>query len=46
MWIFGGILSLFGVLSSAEISAALPGAGGEYVYLNAAYGPLFGFLYG
>lgn len=46
VWIFGGILSLFGALSYAELSAALPGAGGEYVYLNAAYGPLFGFLYG
>ena len=46
VWIFGGILSLFGALSYAELSAALPGAGGEYVYLNAAYGPLFGFMYG
>ena len=46
VWIFGGILSLFGALSYAELSAALPGAGGEYVYLNAAYGPLFGFIYG
>jgi basic amino acid/polyamine antiporter, APA family len=46
VWIFGGILSLFGALTYAELSAALPGAGGEYVYLNAAYGKLFGFLYG
>src|SRR5262249_45629511 len=30
----------------AELSAAMPEAGGEYVYLNAAYGPFFGFIYG
>ncbi len=46
VWIFGGILTLFGALTYAELSAALPEAGGEYVYLNAAYGPLFGFIYG
>src|SRR5215469_5826327 len=46
VWIFGGFLTLFGALSYAELSAALPGAGGEYVYLNAAYGPFFGFIYG
>jgi basic amino acid/polyamine antiporter, APA family len=46
VWIFGGVLTLFGALSYAELSAALPGAGGEYVYLTAAYGPFFGFIYG
>src|SRR5579862_1461846 len=46
VWIFGGVLTLFGALSYAELSAALPGAGGEYVYLNAAYGPFFAFIYG
>jgi APA family basic amino acid/polyamine antiporter len=46
VWIFGGVLTLFGALTYAELSAALPGAGGEYVYLNAAYGPFFGFVYG
>lgn len=46
VWIFGGVLSLFGALSYAELSAALPGAGGEFVYLNEAYGPFFGFIYG
>lgn len=45
VWIFGGVLSLFGALTYAELSAALPEAGGEYAYLTAAYGPLFGFLY-
>ena len=46
VWIFGGILTLFGALTYAELSAAMPEAGGEYVYLKAAYGPFFGFLYG
>lgn len=46
VWIFGGVLTLFGALTYAELSAAMPGAGGEYVYLKAAYGPFFGFVYG
>src|ERR1700678_4544734 len=46
VWVFGGVLTLFGALTYAELSAALPDAGGEYVYLNAAYGPCWGFLYG
>ena len=46
VWVFGGILTLFGALTYAELSAALPDAGGEYVYLTAAYGPFFGFIYG
>lgn len=46
VWIFGGILTLFGALTYAELSGMLPGAGGEYVYLNAAYGRFFGFIYG
>jgi APA family basic amino acid/polyamine antiporter len=45
VWIVGGLLSLAGALSYAELSAALPEAGGEYVYLREAYGPLWGFLY-
>ena len=45
VWVFGGMLSLFGALSYAELAAALPEAGGEYVYLREAYGPLWGFLY-
>ncbi len=46
VWIFGGVLTFFGALTYAELSAALPDAGGEYVYLNAAYGPFWGFIYG
>lgn len=45
VWITGGVLSLSGALTYAELAAAMPGAGGEYVYLTAAYGPLWGFLY-
>jgi len=46
VWVFGGILTMFGALSYAELSAAMPEAGGEYVYLTSAYGPLSGFLLG
>ncbi len=46
VWIAAGLLSLFGALTYAELAAALPEAGGEYVYLSAAYGPFWGYLYG
>lgn len=46
VWIFGGLLSLAGAFSYAELGAAYPEAGGEYVYLRRAYGPLWGFLFG
>ena len=46
VWAFAGILSLFGALGYSELGAALPEAGGEYVYLHRAYGPAMGFLYG
>jgi basic amino acid/polyamine antiporter, APA family len=45
-WIVGGILSFFGALTYAELGAMKPQAGGEYVYVRDAYGPLAGFLYG
>ncbi len=46
VFVAGGVLSLAGALSYAELAAAMPGAGGEYVYLTEAYGPVWGFLYG
>jgi APA family basic amino acid/polyamine antiporter len=46
VFIFGGLLSLAGALTYAELSAAMPEAGGEYVYLREAYGPFSAFLYG
>src|SRR5208337_555690 len=46
VWLIGGMLSLAGALSLAELGAANPSAGGIYVYLRDAYGKLFAFLYG
>ncbi|MFC2164387.1 APC family permease [Acidobacteriota bacterium] len=45
-WLIGGLLILAGALTYAELGAAMPDAGGQYVYLREAYGPLFGFLFG
>jgi len=45
-WIVGGLLTLAGSLTYAELGAAMPEAGGQYVYLRKAYGPLVGFLFG
>lgn len=46
VWIVGGALALAGALSLAELGAAMPEAGGIYVYLRESYGKLFAFLYG
>jgi APA family basic amino acid/polyamine antiporter len=46
VWIVGGVLSLAGALSLAELGTAMPEAGGIYIYLREAYGKLFAFLYG
>lgn len=45
-WVAAGLLSLAGALTYAELGAMLPRAGGEYVFLRAAYGDLPAFLYG
>jgi APA family basic amino acid/polyamine antiporter len=45
VWIVGGLLSLFGAMTYAEIAAARPRYGGEYAFLREAYGDLTGFLY-
>ena len=45
VWVVGGLLSLFGALTYAELAAAMPEAGGEYVFLREAYGPFWGYLY-
>jgi len=45
-WTVGGILSLAGALTYAELGAAMPEAGGQYIYLREAYGPASGFLFG
>ncbi|MGA7523761.1 MAG: APC family permease [Acidobacteriaceae bacterium] len=44
-WITGGLLSLFGAMTYAELSTLLPYAGGEYVYIRGAYGDMLAFLY-
>ena len=46
LWILGGITAVCGALTLAELSAALPKTGGDYVYLYEAYGPLPAFLSG
>lgn len=45
LWLCCGVIALAGALSYAELGAALPQAGGEYVYLREAYGPIWGFLH-
>ena len=44
-WIVGGLLTLFGAMTYAELGAMMPRAGGEYVFLRNAYGDLPAFLY-
>ncbi len=44
-WIVGGILSLAGAITYAELGAMKPQAGGEYVYIRDSYGPVPAFLY-
>jgi APA family basic amino acid/polyamine antiporter len=46
VWIVGGILCFCGALAFAELGAAFPHAGGMYVFLREAYGPLIAFLFG
>ena len=45
-WIVGGAIVLFGAFCYAELGAAMPEAGGDYVYQSRGLGPLCGFLYG
>ena len=45
-WIVTGGLTLAAALSYGELAAMMPRAGGQYVYLREAFGPLWGFLYG
>jgi APA family basic amino acid/polyamine antiporter len=46
LWVVGGITAVCGALTLAELSAALPRTGGDYIYLYEAYGPLPAFLSG
>jgi len=46
LWIGGGIIALCGALCYSELGAAMPHAGGEYIFLSRLFNPLFGFLSG
>jgi basic amino acid/polyamine antiporter, APA family len=46
LWAVGGVIALCGALSYGELGAAMPGAGGEYLFLSKIYHPIFGFLSG
>ncbi|MDQ6621902.1 MAG: amino acid permease [Verrucomicrobiota bacterium] len=46
VWAVTGALTIIAALSYGELAAMMPKAGGQYVYLREAYGPLWGFLYG
>jgi len=46
LWAVGGIIALCGALSYGELGAAMPGAGGEYLFLSRLYSPIYGFLSG
>lgn len=46
VWIFAGGVTFFGALACAELGAAWPATGGQYIYLRDAYGALAGFLCG
>ena len=45
-WVVTAVLTMIGALSYGELAAMMPRAGGQYVYLREALGPLWGFLYG
>ena len=45
-WLVTAVMTIIGALSYGELAAMMPKAGGQYVYLREALGPLWGFLYG
>src|SRR5216117_2990026 len=46
VWLIAGVISLLGTLSNAELAAMMPQTGGQYLFLQRAYGPFVAFLYG
>src|SRR2546428_10370700 len=46
VWLVTVVMTLIGALTYGELAAAMPNAGGQYVYLREGLGPLWGFLYG
>jgi APA family basic amino acid/polyamine antiporter len=45
-WVISGLMTVLAAVTYGELAAMMPRAGGQYVYLREAFGPLFGFLYG
>ena len=45
VWVLGGVLTLFGALTVAELSSLLPQAGGPYVYLRESFGRVWGYMF-
>ena len=45
-WIIAAVMTILAALSYGELASAMPRAGGQYVFLREAFGPMFGFLYG
>jgi len=46
VWLVGGLITISGALSFAELGAMFPRAGGQYIYIREAYGPWAGFFFG
>src|SRR5271169_2919756 len=46
IWLITGLMTVTGALAYGELAGLMPHAGGQYVFLRAAYNPLVGFLYG
>ncbi|HKQ88336.1 MAG TPA: amino acid permease [Candidatus Acidoferrales bacterium] len=46
VWLLAGVITLFGALANAEIAAAIPETGGQFVFFDRLYGPFVAFLYG
>jgi basic amino acid/polyamine antiporter, APA family len=45
-WVLSGLMTVIAAITYGELAAMMPRAGGQYVYLREAFGPLWGFLYG
>jgi APA family basic amino acid/polyamine antiporter len=46
VWLVGGLITISGALSFAELGAMFPRSGGQYIYIREAYGPWAGFFFG